>query len=46
VWSLQVEDKSGRTLKVLCSKTDDDVPRLLGTLFSQRTGWPLDESHS
>ncbi len=23
--------------------SDDDVPRLLGTLFSQRTGWPFED---
>jgi hypothetical protein len=41
VWELQLESASGRQCKVLWGETDDDVPRLLGTLFSHRTGWPL-----
>lgn len=41
VWQLQLENQSGRTLKVLHTNRDDDNPRLLGTLLSQRTGWPL-----
>ncbi|MBC7815281.1 MAG: hypothetical protein IAG10_00110 [Planctomycetaceae bacterium] len=44
VWQLQLENASGGQLKVLRSERDDDVPRLLGTLFSQRTGWSLSVS--
>jgi hypothetical protein len=41
VWQLQLENASGRTVKVLHQSSDDDVPRLLGTLFSRRSGWSL-----
>jgi hypothetical protein len=46
VWELQLENASGRQCKVLYGESDDDVPRLLGTLFAHRTGWPLTESHA
>jgi hypothetical protein len=45
-WQLLLENPSGCTLKVLHSDTDDDVPRLLGTLLSHRTGWPLEDLKS
>lgn len=45
-WELQIENQSGNVLKVLHKANDDDIPRLLGTLLSQRTGWPLSESGS
>lgn len=43
-WELQIENQSGTVLDVLHKANDDDIPRLLGTLLSQRTGWPLTES--
>jgi hypothetical protein len=46
VWQLQLENLNGGPLKVLRTDHDDDVPRLLGTLFSLRTGWPLEEANS
>ena len=45
-WQLQLQNQSGRTLKVFCLSRDDDLPRLLGTLLSHRTGWPLRETES
>ena len=47
VWQLQLESDAGRVLKVQHGTSgDDDVPRLLGTLFSHRTGWPLRDAES
>jgi hypothetical protein len=43
-WRLQVQNQAGRVLKVLRSDQDDDVPRLLGAVLAQRTGWPLCEA--
>lgn len=43
-WELQIENQAGSVLNVLHSDQDDDIPRLLGTLLAQRTGWPLTES--
>ena len=45
-WHLQLQNPSGRTLKVFCMARDDDLPRLLGTVLSQRTGWPLRETET
>ena len=45
-WQLQLQNPSGRTLKVFCMARDDDLPRLLGTVLSQRTGWPLRETET
>jgi len=41
LWKLELENASGQSLKVLRLDRDDDISRLLGTLLSQRTGWPL-----
>ncbi len=43
LWQLQLENASGRLLEAphFAINRDDDIPRLLGTLFAQRTGWPL-----
>jgi hypothetical protein len=46
IWELQLESASGRPCKVLYGQSDDDVPRLLGTLFAHRTGWPLIETET
>jgi hypothetical protein len=42
-WRLQVQNQAGRVLKVLRSDKDDDVPRLLGAVLAECTGWPLCE---
>jgi hypothetical protein len=41
---LQLENDSGRLLEAshFATSGDDDIPRLLGTLFAQRTGWRLE----
>ena len=43
LWQLRLENASGRLLEAphFATNGDDDIPRLLGTLFAQRTGWPL-----
>ena len=45
-WQLQLQNQSGHTLKVFCLVRNDDLPRLLGTVLSHRTGWPLRETES
>jgi hypothetical protein len=45
-WELHLQNQAGHTLKVLRSDRDDDVPRLLGAVLSERTGWPLRETES
>lgn len=42
-WDLQLENAAGGMLKKLRSDRDDDLPRLLGSLLSRCTGWPLRE---
>lgn len=44
LWQLQLETTSGRLLEAphFATHGDDDIPRLLGTLLAQRTGWPLE----
>ena len=42
-WELQLQNQAGGVLKNLHSAGDDDVPRLLGTVLSQCTGWALRE---
>jgi hypothetical protein len=43
-WHLQVRSAPGTLLRVLLSREDDDLPRLLGTIISRRAGWPMRES--
>jgi hypothetical protein len=43
-WELQLQNQAGQVLKALRSDQDDDVPRLLGAVLSERTGWPLHEA--
>lgn len=43
-WELQLQDQAGGVLKVLRSYPDDSVPRLLGAVLSEGTGWPLREA--
>ncbi|MBC8869730.1 MAG: hypothetical protein H8E44_09950 [Planctomycetes bacterium] len=43
-WELQLQDQAGGVLKDLRSYPDDDVPRLLGAVLSECTGWPLREA--
>ena len=42
-WELQLQNRAGSVLNALYSDNDDDLPRLLGTVLSQYTGWPLHE---
>jgi len=45
-WELQLQNQAGGVLKVLRSYPDDDVPRMLGAVLSERTGWPLREAEN
>jgi hypothetical protein len=42
-WELRLVNHSENCLRVLRTDADDDVPRLLGTLLSKRTGWALQD---
>ncbi len=48
LWQLRLENTAGLLLEAphFATNGDDDIPRLLGTLFSQRTGWPLQEGET
>ena len=45
-WNLQIQDQAGKVLKTLRSDSDDNVPRLLGALLSEHTGWPVRDGSS
>lgn len=45
-WKLHVQSQAGEMLKMLCSEPDDDLPRLLGAVMSEHTGWPLRDGSS
>ena len=40
-WKLELQDRAGKVLTTLRDEYDDDLPRLLGALLSEHTGWPL-----
>ena len=42
-WELQLQNQAGGVLTVLHGDGDDDVPRLLGAVLSECTGWQLHE---
>lgn len=46
-WEVRLEDRTGRLLKKnLYNARDDDIPRQLAVVLSDRTGWPLREAES
>jgi len=45
-WELQLQNQAGGVLNALYRDDDDDLPRLLGTVLSEWTGWPLHEVES
>lgn len=42
-WELQLQNQAGGVLNALYRDDDDDLPRLLGAVLSQCTGWPMHE---